>query len=75
MKNTSIFDILNGNLKNILMEEIHCIRNQQAFNNTTKIQKLPLLLKQGISFRKMNQVMTGTENTVGEVKKLDIFPP
>lgn len=37
MKNTGIFDILNGNLKNILMEEIHCIRNQQAFNNTTKI--------------------------------------
>lgn len=75
MRNTGIFDMLNGNLKNILMEEIHCIRNQQACSNMTKIQKLPLLLKQGISFRKMNRVITGTESTVGEVKKLDSFPP
>lgn len=37
MKNTGIFDILNRNLKNILMEEIHCIRSQQAINNMTKI--------------------------------------
>lgn len=35
MRSTGIFDMLNGNPKNII-EGIYCIRNQQAFNNMTE---------------------------------------